>query len=85
MPATTSSSRGAVGTTYAPAWVNLGKLYSQRHGLEFVGLRIGWIVEADTPLVSAEDRGWRALVSASASVATARPQMHLVGSASVYG
>jgi nucleoside-diphosphate-sugar epimerase len=30
---------------------NLGKLYSQRQGLEFVGLRIGWIVEADTPLV----------------------------------
>jgi nucleoside-diphosphate-sugar epimerase len=29
---------------------HLGRLYHQRHGLEFVGLRIGWIVEADTPL-----------------------------------
>ena len=28
---------------------NLGKLYSERHGLEFVGLRIGWIIAADDP------------------------------------
>lgn len=27
----------------------LGKLYSQRYGLEFVGLRIGWITAADDP------------------------------------
>jgi len=30
---------------------NIGKLYSQQQGLEFIGLRIGWIVEANTPLV----------------------------------
>ncbi|MSR84243.1 MAG: NAD(P)-dependent oxidoreductase [Candidatus Latescibacteria bacterium] len=30
---------------------NIGKLYSQRHGLEFVGLRIGWIIEADDPTI----------------------------------
>jgi nucleoside-diphosphate-sugar epimerase len=30
---------------------NIGKLYSERFGIEFVGLRIGWIVPEDTPLV----------------------------------
>ena len=30
---------------------NLGRLYSREHGLEFVGLRIGWIVEADDPTI----------------------------------
>lgn len=31
---------------------NLGKLYSEQHGVEFVGLRIGWIVEGDDPTVT---------------------------------
>lgn len=30
---------------------NIGKLYSERFGIEFVGLRIGWIVPENTPLV----------------------------------
>ena len=30
---------------------HLGKLYSQQHGLEFIGLRIGWIVEANDPTI----------------------------------
>ena len=30
---------------------NIGKLYSERFGIEFVGLRIGWIVSENTPLV----------------------------------
>ena len=30
---------------------HIGKLYSERFGIEFVGLRIGWIVPEDTPLV----------------------------------
>jgi NAD+ dependent glucose-6-phosphate dehydrogenase len=30
---------------------HLGKLFSQRHGLEFVGLRIGWIVAGDDPTI----------------------------------
>ena len=38
---------------------NMGKLYSQRYGLEFVGLRIGWIIAEDDPTTmrgtSAED------------------------------
>ena len=38
---------------------NLGKLYSQQYGLEFVGLRIGWTIPEDDPSVkrgiSAED------------------------------
>ena len=36
---------------------NLGKYYSERHGLEFVGLRIGWIVKEDDATVM---RGTRA-------------------------
>lgn len=38
---------------------NLGKLYSERHNLEFVGLRIGWIIASNDPTTkqgtSAED------------------------------
>jgi nucleoside-diphosphate-sugar epimerase len=30
---------------------NLGKLYSERFGIEFVGLRIGWIVPENNPTV----------------------------------
>ena len=30
---------------------HLGKLYSERYGLEFVGLRIGWIVKEDDPTI----------------------------------
>ncbi len=30
---------------------HIGKLYSERFGIEFVGLRIGWIVPENTPLV----------------------------------
>lgn len=30
---------------------NIGKLYSQRHGLEFIGLRIGWIVSQNDPTI----------------------------------
>ena len=30
---------------------NIGKLYSERFGIEFVGVRIGWIVPENTPLV----------------------------------
>lgn len=30
---------------------NIGKLYSQRHGLEFIGLRIGWIVAQNDPTI----------------------------------
>ncbi len=30
---------------------NIGKLYSECFGIEFVGLRIGWIVPENTPLV----------------------------------
>ncbi|NKB65665.1 MAG: NAD-dependent epimerase/dehydratase family protein [Candidatus Latescibacteria bacterium] len=30
---------------------NMGKLYSQRFGLEFVGLRIGWIVVENDPTI----------------------------------
>ena len=35
---------------------HLGRLYSQRHGLTFVGLRIGWIVADDTPSSKAGTR-----------------------------
>ncbi len=28
---------------------NLGKLYSEQHGVEFVGLRIGWLTAGDDP------------------------------------
>jgi nucleoside-diphosphate-sugar epimerase len=28
---------------------NLGKLYSEQHGVEFVGLRIGWLTARDDP------------------------------------
>ena len=30
---------------------NLGKLYSEQHGLAFIGLRIGWIVAEDDPTI----------------------------------
>lgn len=29
----------------------LGKYYSERHGLEFVGMRIGWLIEENDPTV----------------------------------
>ena len=36
---------------------NLGKLYNERYGLEFVGMRIGWLIEENDP---ATKRGTRA-------------------------
>ena len=29
----------------------LGKYYSERHGLEFISLRIGWLIKEDDPTV----------------------------------
>ena len=33
---------------------NLGKLFSEQYGLQFVGLRIGWIVKGDDPTIMRE-------------------------------
>ena len=41
--------RGSEGAELMLLGENLGRLYSEKHGLEFVGMRIGWLIAEDDP------------------------------------